>query len=664
MQNAQFQIQLNPTDGTVSSILNPSDANRMNWCAENTQWGWIYAINRDEVYCCVDDRKRPMRLIAFQESETESRSVYSNDMLEVEVFRSFRTNGNFAERYTVTNLRKQDVFLGQEDFGIEVPFNDKYTNADECMIRRCNTHIWCGHHTAYINALRMGISDCNLGLVLTQGSVDSYSIRHQHIKGESYRGRFILNSGAFHLCSGEQYVMEWELFWHTGNQDFYQQAVKFPSFIEVKTENETVYMGEAINFTAKVQKNAKNISVSCGDKQIDFTENNDNICVNFVPESTGEYPIWIEADGVKTKAEFLVVPPLENIIEKRLEFILKHQRYKNPKSPLDGAFLIYDTEDKNLVFDDAIPDHNACRERIGMALLMTRWLQIHKDAKMQEALDDYLTFLHREFYEDATGEVFNSVGKNPDMVRLYNAPWVASLFAEVYFLTKDTAYLTKILKIFRFYYSGGGSNFYPNGLSLCRTVSAFEDAGWQEERKEILTYFKEHTDNMIAFGTSYPKHEVQYEQTIVTPAATFISEMAAITGEEIYRTEAKKHITILKRFNGHQPSFHLDEIPIRYWDDYWFGKSRIFGDVFPHYWSCLTARSYLDYYRVSGEEEYLKSAERCLRNCLCLFAKDGSASCAYVFPYRIDDAKGGFYDAWANDQDFALYFYLTAEELL
>ncbi len=663
MQNAKFQIRFNPKDGTIASISNPADIHRMNWCEEDAHWGRIHCTNRDEVYSPIHDRKRNMQLISFMETETESHSVYSNEMVEVKVFRGFRENGNFFERYTVKNLRAQDVFLGQDNFGIEVPLNDKYTNADECMTNRCHAHIWCGHHTTYVNALRMGISDCNLGLVLTQGAADSYSVIQHYTLGESYRGIFVLNSAAFALCSGESYVLEWELFWHSGNEEFFRLASQTSNFIDVKAKQETVFAGELICFTAKPSFLARNVKILVSDKEVDFTYQDGSITVSYQPESTGEYTFWIEADGVKTKAEFLVVSQFNQLLEKRLNYIVDKQQYHNPNSPLDGAFLIYDTEDECLVFDDAIPDHNACRERIGMALLLARYLQTHKNPKFETALWDYVAFLHREFFEETTGEVFNSVGKNRDQVRLYNAPWVASLFTELYFLTKETPYLSKIQKIFQVYYSGGGSKFYPNGLSLYRTVQAFHDAGWEEEKAAIIAYFKEHTGNMIEFSTSYPKHEVQYEQTIVTPAATFLSEMARITADDRYKTEAKKHIEVLKRFNGHQPSFHMDEIPIRYWDDYWFGKSRIFGDTFPHYWSCLTARSYLDYYLVSGDAEYQASAKRCLRNCLCLFMEDGSASCAYVYPYQVAGIKGRFYDAWANDQDFALYFYLISEEI-
>ena len=45
-----------------------------------------------------------------------------------------------------------------------------------------------------------------------------------------------------------------------------------------------------------------------------------------------------------------------------------------------------------------------------------------------------------------------------------------------------------------------------------------------------------------------------------------------------------------------------------------------------------------------------------------LFFEDGKASCAYLYPYKIDGVKGQFYDPYANDQDWALVYYLLVNE--
>ena len=41
---------------------------------------------------------------------------------------------------------------------------------------------------------------------------------------------------------------------------------------------------------------------------------------------------------------------------------------------------------------------------------------------------------------------------------------------------------------------------------------------------------------------------------------------------------------------------------------------------------------------------------------------DGSASCAYLYPYQVNGVRAEFYDPYANDQDWGLYFYLKAQE--
>ena len=43
------------------------------------------------------------------------------------------------------------------------------------------------------------------------------------------------------------------------------------------------------------------------------------------------------------------------------------------------------------------------------------------------------------------------------------------------------------------------------------------------------------------------------------------------------------------------------------------------------------------------------------------FGENGEGSCAYVYPFRLNETRGEFYDEWANDQDFALYFALELD---
>ena len=111
-------------------------------------------------------------------------------------------------------------------------------------------------------------------------------------------------------------------------------------------------------------------------------------------------------------------------------------------------------------------------------------------------------------------------------------------------------------------------------------------------------------------------------------------------------------------FNGHQPDFHMYENAVRHWDGYWFGKYKNLGDTFPHYWSSLSGVAFREYEKITGERSYGVKAENSLRGVLSMINGDGSASCAYVYPFMVNKVRCQYADPWANDQDWALYYYL------
>lgn len=85
------------------------------------------------------------------------------------------------------------------------------------------------------------------------------------------------------------------------------------------------------------------------------------------------------------------------------------------------------------------------------------------------------------------------------------------------------------------------------------------------------------------------------------------------------------------------------------------------GDTFPHYWSTLSGAAFYLYSQCTGDHSYKERAENIVRNNLCLFFEDGKASCAYIYPNKVNGVKGGFYDPYANDQDWALVYYLLVQ---
>ncbi|MCI7380858.1 MAG: hypothetical protein SPI21_03530 [Hungatella hathewayi] len=100
-----------------------------------------------------------------------------------------------------------------------------------------------------------------------------------------------------------------------------------------------------------------------------------------------------------------------------------------------------------------------------------------------------------------------------------------------------------------------------------------------------------------------------------------------------------------------------------HWDGYWFGKKRLLGDTYPHYWSVLTGLAFAQYGEVTGDNTFEEAARASFRGCLNLFTKEGRASCAMVYPQTVNGTEGRFYDPWANDQDWALYYALKYEHI-
>ena len=169
---------------------------------------------------------------------------------------------------------------------------------------------------------------------------------------------------------------------------------------------------------------------------------------------------------------------------------------------------------------------------------------------------------------------------------------------------------------------------------------------------------EEHTDRILERDVFYPPHEVNFEQGIAAPAANLLLDKLAVSGKEQYRKEAEKHLNILYRFNGTQPDYRLNKIPIRFWDAYWFGKSEMHGDTRPHYWSATSGYCFWLYGEIIGNEAAREYGRQCLKNCLCVTDNEGRGYCAYLYPYHINGERGEYNDMMANDQDYALYYAL------
>ena len=572
----------------------------------------------------------------------------------------------------LTNPGKKPYFADAGSIGIAFPLPDSYEDARTCLARRCHTHIFCGRDVSYICALRMGGQPPHLGMVLTEGSLECYSVERNLDRMSNDRGCFLLHPGALQFDAGETKRISWKIFPHQGKEDFLRRLGEESRFVDVRAERYVLFPDEKISLRIRPAFPARTVTVN-GDAAVFWPEEG-----GFQPQAgvwlweadagkLGEKWLNILADGVETRCRILVQERPDVLSRRRCQFLARKQQYQGKVECLRGAYLIYDNEGEQPVYRPE-NDFNGGRERMGMGCLMARFLQMEKEQEpedremLEKSLDAYRTFVLRELVDAGTGAVCDDIGMDGSFRRLYNPPWGAVFFMELYRKSGRREDLACASQIVRRFYQDGGAEFYPIGLPICQLVEELKKAGWRKEEEELTALFLGHADRMLERGTDYPASEVNYEQSIVAPAADILLSAYLLSGEEKYLRAGEEQLAVLELFNGFQPDWHLYETAIRHWDGYWFGKRRIYGDTFPHYWSVLTGNVFELYGRITKDPAWLKRAEDSRRGVLGLIFPDGRASCACVFPHTVNGVRGEFFDEYANDQDWGLYYYLRDAE--
>lgn len=544
-------------------------------------------------------------------------------------------------------------FTNAGSIAISFPLQDRYADSVTCRDYRCHAHIFCGENTSYIMALRMGGAAPHLGMVLTKGSLSAYSMERDLKLQSNDRGCFWLHPSSQEFAPGDTMTLEWKVFPHQGREEFREKLKAVSQVILVDAEQYVIYPGETSKVTIEPAFEAEKVTVN--GMLLEKTENGVYEYL-FESEKTGEYMLSISADTVKTTCRLLVQERPEELAAKRCAFIVGHQQYHGKIKELQGAYLPYDNEEKILVCTPE-NDFNAGRERTGMGVLIARALQqnLLKDReKAEQSLREYRAFYLRELVNAATGLVCNCSGKDNSYFRLYNYPWAVTFFLECWKLWGEKEDLKTAVRITEKFYEQDGFRFYPIEMPIVMLCQELKKAGEQEDLKTVKDLFRCHADQLIEIGTAYPASEVNYEQSIVQPAAEVTLQVYEVTGEEKYLRGAEQQIAVLELFDGQQPDYHLHETAIRHWDGYWFGKRRVFGDTFPHYWSAENGRTFKRYARLTEDKEYNIRGEHSLRGVLSMFFEDGTATCAYLYPYSVNGQKTDFADPYANDQDWGL----------
>lgn len=661
MKNNALNISFNEETGFVNNISIIKDNTHMNFIKNNMDFGQILLNVVNEKTWCFEPT--PFHLISFSKSDSQAEAVFTLQGLQLNVVYSF-CKDRFHVKYLLKNNNPFPYYFKDADIKIAIPFNDVFVGSEYCKKNACHMHIWTGLECSYVFAERMADTNHCLGLMMTKGSVSGYTqnIEPHWDSNGSFRGDIFFNLSSCHLLANEELDFSYSVFSTFDRADFLRKIKDFDHYIDIQSKDGfTTEIDKNIHFQAVCKNTIRNASVFIGKKKLPCEIKDNTLTVSYKPIKVGETKIHLCINDVKTFAVYNVIPPINKLIEKRIDFIVNNQQCLEKNSPLYGAYLLYDYKDNSQYFNYLFPDHNACRERFGIPALIAKWLQKHENKKFRKSLNLFIQFLFRECVNAETGFVSNSISLTPDRPRLYNIPWVMNVLVELYKLTNQEFYVDVLIKVIRFYYTsqnGEGLNFYPDGCVFSESFDLIKQLNKYDEVKDIFEYFKQHTQNIINVGLNYPAHEVCYEQAIVSPAVTLLLDRYQVFGNIGDLAKVDEHLLCLKRFDGFQPDFHLNKIAIRYWDAFWFGDSHTYGDTMPQYWSAYSGIAFAYHGILTDNEEELDYALQNALHCLSLFDKTGKGYAAYIYPDILNGNSGKYYDNFSNDQDLGLYFIL------
>ncbi|MFF1822624.1 hypothetical protein ACFVWG_35305 [Kribbella sp. NPDC058245] len=537
--------------------------------------------------------------------------------LELRVGRRF--GEHWTETYELRNPTAEPVAVGS--LAISTPYRDVYRSSRESLIGAVHAHIWTGGADAWAWAVPMDGSSPGLGLQLKEGELWAYSVEGRDTDSSSNtRGLLYLHvtdhARAPHAMGGQplitlqpgaSYRWTWQLGWYDDLPAFH---------VDRQPRLDADRLAADVGETIEVHGHGPVTSDEPGLK-------------------------YVEADNARIA--LLFHEPLRVIVERRTRFILDHQRRPELADSRRYAFVPYDNDSGLTVQTGTWRDWSDGRERVGMA----RLLQEVRDrgwgdrAELDEALAGYERFV-RDYLVDEDGTVHED-SVEQEHIRLYNFPW----FARFLLAQGDRAGAIRVLEK---YYELGGDHFLAFDLG-----PLLSELGLHE-------HLIRHARTFLEYGDELPPHEVNYEQSMVAPLLELLAAAYRIAPDQIDGAELSRRLPWLTAFAADQPDVRLRYVPIRHWDGYWFGRLRLWGDVFPHYWSVLSAAVYDAWPRelVSPEQAaWLDSAaDAILRANLFGFSSDGTATCAFVYPSCVNGQPAHVADPLANDQDWALVYAL------
>ncbi|WP_051828530.1 hypothetical protein [Streptomyces bicolor] len=564
------------------------------------------------------------------------------------------------ERYTVVNTAREQLTI--TGLGVQTPFADLYTTAEESLAQAVHAHLFTGGTWAWALAQPMSGDGRCLGLVVREGAVRGYAVESRNQVSNSHvRGHLVLlvtdqahNPEAFggqpvlQVAAGESTAVEWVLGWYASAEEF-TAATRPPAVFSAYAAE----VGESIVVEAS--------SVSGPDSGVKVERETDG---RFRVRASrhGSYLLDV-GDGARTEVLFHL--PLEEMVRRRVAYIVRHQRALERPGPLAHAFVPVDTRTGLTRSTNGWSDWTDGSERIAMPLLLQAaaargWAD---PDEIDPLLEGWSRFARRHLLDDTAAPRRGSQTWHTGP-RLYDSPWLARFFHDrhlVHGRDDDLDLAARVLE--RNLELGGTAHLSillsPAALPVCDSLDAWGQPGRAAALRDQLV---DSARRFVRLGRRLPAHEVNYEQSIVAPLLDLLCDAHTLTGDPVFLDAVTQRLPWLLAFGGPQPHARLHGIAIRHWDGYWFGTDRMWGDVFPHYWSVLTATTLLRLPAALRTADTERLAEAILRANMANYREDGSATCAFVMPSTVDGRAAHRADPLANDQDWHLCLWMRTQE--
>lgn len=565
--------------------------------------------------------------------------------LKSQVF-SLQEGDIIRETYRFINITNDEQQYTEKDISIYATLDDIYGNIYDGNVQRCHTHIWCGENVSYIMGIRMKKDAIHLGLVLTRGSLVSYSTKVSKNESNDVEKNIYLHPAPFSLKPGESLEIEWVLFLHKGKDDFYRKISRYTRYIDIRAEKFVYELTQEveIDIFPIFPYRPSTVNITRGGEPVPITIYKDRIEIKELIEEPGAYEYKIEVDGVHTVCRIFVQIPLVQLLEKRCHYIVDNHQIKDKTSLLYGDYVLSGLEDTSISFENKKKNVG---EYVGMGALLATYLQINSDDKIEESLKCYEDFLYREVINTETGVLY--------FFEQEDYPKVIQFLIELYDLYHEKKYIQDAYTIATYYCSHGGFNRSSVEVSIVDLCYSMEFLGMERETRKLNQYLYSHTRDVVRDVMDNPEFDMESEQGIIASSSNHLLRLYLMGNDKRFLAVAEKYLRLLSFFCGQQPDYRLyGNATAGYYYEVDSDLSCV--SILPHYCNILTSKAYVDYAVALGEKDAIKKMDECVAGALRLFRPNGSIFCGKAFALENNRERCATPQHCNKDQDWALYY--------